>query len=84
MNEIKTSKLFPYEQGQAIRVPEGFELPGTEITVTKQGNRLIVEPVAGQAGPQSWAEFLATLEPVDVEWPDIDEGLLPVDDVNLE
>jgi antitoxin VapB len=33
--------------------------------------------------PKSWSEFLDKLEPVDVDWPDVDEGLLPADDVDL-
>lgn len=78
MNEIKKSELFISDNGQAVRVPAGFELPGTEVMVTKDGQRLIIEPKR-----QSLREFLDTLEPLDIEWPDVDEGLLPPDDINL-
>lgn len=85
MNEIKKSSLFKDGDDQVIKVPHGFELPGTEITVTKDGDRLIIEPARVELqAPQTWAEFLDALEPVDVDWPDIDEGLLPADDINLE
>jgi len=84
VNEIKRSSLFQAGDSQAIKVPHGFELPGTDITVTKDGDRLIVEPAGDKAAPQSWAEFLDNLEPVDVEWPDIDNDLLPLDDIDLK
>ncbi len=50
----------------------------SEYTIRQEGNALIVEP-----NPQSLREFLDTIDPVDIDWPDVDEGLLPVDDVNL-
>jgi antitoxin VapB len=78
VNEIKKSELFKSGNGQAVRVPEGFELPGTEVIVTKDGDRLIIEPKK-----QSLREFLDALEPLDIEWPDVDEGLLPPDDIKL-
>lgn len=83
MNEIRKSKLFQSGGSQAIEVPHGFELPGTDITVTRDGNRLIIEPAVQKPAPTTWAELLDQMETIDVEWPDVDEGLLPVDDVKL-
>ena len=37
--------LFRNGRSQAIRIPKEFELPGTEATIVKDGNRLIIEPV---------------------------------------
>ncbi|WP_200950190.1 antitoxin [Devosia sp. Root635] len=84
MNEIKKSSLFQSIDGQAIKVPAGFEMPGTEVTVTKDGERLIVEPTGETSkGPLTWAELLDQMETIDVDWPDVDEGLLPLDDIKL-
>lgn len=84
MNEIKKSSLFRSGDGQAIKVPPGFEMPGTEVTVTKDGQRLIIEPAKRPSdGPLTWAEILDQMETIDVEWPDVDEGLLPLDHVKL-
>lgn len=81
VNEIKKASLIQGEGGQTIKVPEGFELPGTDITITKDGDRLIIEPA--KAKPTTWAELLDQMETIDVEWPDIDEGLLPLDDIKI-
>ena len=84
MNEIKKSELFIAGSGQAVRVPEGFELPGTEVTVTKDGDRLIIEPAEMLAkDPKRLVELLDSWDDLDVEWPDVDEGLLPADDITL-
>lgn len=80
MNEIKTASLFRNGRNQAVRIPVEFELPGTEVTIVKEGDRLIIEPKEKKL---TLREFLNALDPVDVEWPDVDEGLLPLKDVNL-
>jgi antitoxin VapB len=42
-------KLFRNNRSQALRIPREFELPGTEAMVTKDGDRLIVEPMPRQS-----------------------------------
>jgi antitoxin VapB len=39
-------KLFKNGRNQAVRIPREFELPGKAALVTKDGDRLILEPVA--------------------------------------
>lgn len=72
-------RLFRNGRNQALRIPREFELPGDEAIIRKEGNRLIVEPVK----KPSLLALLATLEPLDEDLPDVDEGLLPPDDVEL-
>jgi antitoxin VapB len=62
-------KLFKSGSKQAVRIPLGFELPGNDAIVRKQGKKLIIGP----APPQSLLQLLATLKP-------IDENLPPVGD----
>ena len=62
-------KLFKNGRSQAVRIPREFELPGEDAIMRKEGDTLIIEP----APPQSLLAFLATLEPVDIEFPEIDD-----------
>jgi antitoxin VapB len=39
-------RLLKNGRNQALRIPRDFELPGDEAILRKEGNRLIVEPVA--------------------------------------
>jgi len=49
--------------------------------VYREGNRLIIEPISKKLGLLA---VLAELEPLDEDFPDIDEGLLPLDDIDLD
>jgi len=70
-------KLFINGRNQAVRIPREFELPGQEAIMRKEGDRLIIEP----APPRSLLQVLATLEPLDDDFPAINE--LPLDPVEL-
>jgi antitoxin VapB len=72
-------KLFRNGRNQAVRIPVEFELPGNEAIMRKEGDRLIIEPKT-KSGLLEW---LATIEPWDEEFPDVDEGQLPLEDVDL-
>lgn len=76
----RRARLFRNGRNQAVRIPREFELPGNEVILRKEGDRLIVDPVRK---PNSLAELLASWEPVEEEFPDVDEGLLPLDDIKL-
>ena len=60
-------RLFKNGRNQAVRIPRGFELPGKNAVMRKEGEKLIVEPVP----PKSLLGVLATLKPLDEELPDI-------------
>ena len=42
----RTVSLFRNGRNQAVRIPREFELPGTEAVMRRDGDRLIIEPVA--------------------------------------
>jgi antitoxin VapB len=42
----KEAKLFRNNRSQAVRIPAEFELPGDRVMIHREGNKLIVEPVA--------------------------------------
>jgi antitoxin VapB len=70
-------KLFKNGRNQAVRIPREFELPGSEAIMRKEGERLVIEP----APRQSLLALLATWEPLDEEFPPIDDP--PPDPVDL-
>lgn len=89
--ETPTRKVSLFRNGanQAVRIPKEFELPGTHALMHREGNRLILElvpdrPKKGTAAALLWAlDEMAKLGPIDEEFPDVDDGLLPVDDIDL-
>ena len=62
-------KLFKNGRNQAVRIPREFELPGEDAIMRKEGGKLIIEP----ASPKSLLAILASLAPVDEDFPPIDD-----------
>ena len=62
-------KLFKNGRNQAVRIPRGFELPGKNAVMRKEGEKLIVEPVT----PKSLLGVLLTLTPLDEEFAEISD-----------
>ena len=73
-------RLFRNGRSQALRIPRELELDADEAIVRKDGDRLIVEPVRRRP---DLAALLAGWEPLDEILPDVDEGLLPLDEIRL-
>ena len=69
-------RLFRNGRNQALRIPRDLELEGDEAIIRKEGDRLIVEPVR----KGRLLALLATLEPIDEPFPDVDEDLRPLDE----
>jgi antitoxin VapB len=72
-------RLFRNNRNQAIRIPVEFELPGSEAIISRDGDRLIIEPMR----KSNLLELLTSWEPLDEEFPDVDANLRPLSDVNL-
>ena len=60
-------KFFKNGRNQAVRIPREFELPGEDAIMRKEGEKLIIEP----APPKSLLALLATLAPLDEDFPPI-------------
>lgn len=73
----RRARLFRNGRNQAVRIPREFELPGSEVIIRKEGNRLIVEPVK----PGGLAELLASWEPLDEEFPEIEDPPVQPEDI---
>ena len=77
---VREAKLFRNNRSQAVRIPAEFELPGDRVLITRDGDRLIIEPTPKRRG------LIALLDrwaPLDEAFPDIDAGLPPLQDVDL-
>ena len=62
-------KLFKNGRNQAVRIPREFELPGHEAVMRREGERLVIEPLRAR----SLVNYLATVEPLDEEFPAIED-----------
>jgi antitoxin VapB len=76
MRSERHVRLFRSGRNQVLQIPREFELAGDEAVIRKDGDRLIVEPIR-QGGLLS---ALASLEPLDEVFPDMDESLPALDE----
>ncbi|WP_290650710.1 AbrB/MazE/SpoVT family DNA-binding domain-containing protein [Aquisalimonas sp.] len=79
MSAERHIRIFRNGRNQAIRIPREFALDAREVTIRREGDRLIIEPVR----PRGLLATLSTLPDLDETLPDTDAGLLPLDDVDL-
>ncbi len=82
-------RLFRNGANQAVRIPKEFELPGTDALMHREGNRLILELMAFKPAKGTMAALalalqeMATVGTIDEAFPDVDAGLLPLDDIDF-
>ena len=69
MGEQRHVRLFRNGRNQAVRIPVEFELPGDEAVMTRDGDRLVIEPVR----KRGLVALLATMKPIEEEFPEIDD-----------
>lgn len=69
MDMVKHAKVFKNGRNRAVRIPVEFDFPGDEVTITKVGNRIIIEPLQKKGNLLEW---LQTLEPLEEDF-DFDE-----------
>lgn len=74
------ASLFRNGRNQAVRIPKEFELDGDRVRISKEGTRLILEPVVAS---KRLTAVLAGLGPIDEEFPDVDTALPPLDEPEL-
>ena len=79
MNSGRHVRLFRNGRNQAVRIPRELELDAEEAIIRREDDRLIIEPIR----KKGLLATLAALPPLDEAFPDVDEGLQPLDDVEL-
>lgn len=70
MPEQRHVRLFRNGRNQAVRIPVEFELPGDEAMMSREGDRLVIEPVR----KRGLLALLKTMKPIDEEFPDIQDA----------
>lgn len=75
MESERHVRLFRNGRNQALRIPREFELPGDEAILRKEGERLVIEPVARR---RDLRELLPMLQPLNEPFPTIED--MPVAD----
>ena len=79
ISEIKRVQLVRTEPVQNVKIPPEFAMPGDAVLMHREEERLIIEPIE-ELGLLGW---LATLDPIEEEFPDVDDGLPPLRDISL-
>jgi len=73
-------RLFRNNRSQAVRIPAEFELPGDRVLISREGHRLVIEPLPETSGLLA---LLDSWEPIEDAFSDVDEGLPLLPDVKL-
>jgi antitoxin VapB len=68
---VRRARLFRNGSNQAVRIPKELELPGEEVLIRAEKDRLVLEPVPVGKG---LLKLLARWKPLAEDFPDIDEG----------
>jgi antitoxin VapB len=71
--EVRTARLFRNGRSQAVRIPKEFELEGDEVEIRKAADGSLTLMTKGKAS--SWADLLASMEPLDPDdaFPQVDD-----------
>jgi antitoxin VapB len=62
-NSPRTGKIFMHGRSQAVRLPKEFRLPGKEVRVSRNGNRIVLEPIEETFDVDAWFARLDALGP---------------------
>ena len=79
------AKIFMHGRSQAVRLPKEFRLPGKEARVTRDGDRIILEPVETEFDVAAWFKSLDEFGDI----PFLPEGRpeqppMPTDDIDWD
>ncbi|HYW18482.1 MAG TPA: AbrB/MazE/SpoVT family DNA-binding domain-containing protein [Nodularia sp. (in: cyanobacteria)] len=72
-------KLIQQGNIQTLPIPQELTLSTSEVIIRQEDGKLIIEPYK----KKSLLEVFANLDDIEEEFPDVDEGLLPLDDIEL-
>lgn len=64
MADVTTAKLFWNGRSQAVRLPKAFRFEGDAVSIRRQGNAVVLEPLAPAKDEWTWLdEFPADFDP---------------------
>jgi antitoxin VapB len=79
MDSERHVRFFRNGRNQAVRIPREFEMDAEEAIIRREDGRLVIEPIR----KTGLLTTLSTLVALDEDFPDVDKGLLPLDDAAL-
>lgn len=63
---MATAKLFRNGRSQAVRLPKEFRFEGAEVSIRREGRRVVLEPLKRRSWPagywQSWSKVSPDFE----------------------
>jgi antitoxin VapB len=77
MAEQRHVRLFRNGRNQAVRIPVEFELPGDEVIIHRDGDRLVIEPVR----KRGLIALLKSMKPLEDDFPEIDDPVPRQEDI---
>ncbi|MEM8723679.1 MAG: AbrB/MazE/SpoVT family DNA-binding domain-containing protein [Cyanobacteria bacterium P01_G01_bin.39] len=72
-------KLIQDGNTQTLSIPQELNLSTSEVVIRQEEGKLIIEPYE----KKSLLKVLANLDNLDEDFGDLDEGLLPLDDIEI-
>jgi len=76
-----TAKLFMHGRSQAVRLPKEFRFEGSEVRVSKVGDKVILEPLKKQPfDAEAWRAMLAEYQDIPFMEDGRDQGTILDDD----
>ena len=72
-------KLIQQGNVQTLPIPKQLKITTSSVMIHQEDNKLIIEPLR----QKFLLKVLSTLEPLEEDFSDIDEGLLPLDDIEI-
>ena len=84
MTKSATAKLFQHGRSQAVRLPKEFRFAGTEVRVSRIGEKVILEPMErAPFDADAWRARLDTY--LDTDFPDVNDApATPSDDISFD
>jgi antitoxin VapB len=58
-----TAKLFMHGRSQAVRLPKEFRMEGTEVSVTRSGDAIMLSPIVSKSS-KNWEDIYAELDAI--------------------
>jgi antitoxin VapB len=69
MRKRYIAKIFRTGGSQAIRLPKECQMPGVEVGVVREGERLVLEPIDAHGWSRQFVEMITTPAPEDLFGP---------------
>jgi antitoxin VapB len=59
-----TAKLFAHGRSQAVRLPKEFRFPGKEVRISRDGDKVVLEPCDAVPKVRDWDAFWKQLHAI--------------------